>query len=202
MKRNLTMLCCCHEVGHALFFVLRGASVRSITILAGLHMDLKSSQPVEYGGVTDWSGPERECTCGGHVRSLKGKEREVHGRDAYKIQLGPNCEACIQYIVKFVATLYAGNAATELLMSEIHDPRYRVTDDVVVAQLFHGLPELKRKKTGVINRAEALSREVVRRETKAIKALARTLAFTDGPLDGKVAEQVIRNNLIQKILLG
>ncbi len=201
-KRAHTMLCSCHEAGHALFFVLRGATIKWIAILAGLHMDIKSAEPISYGGMTDWSGPERECTCGGYVRALRGKERDAHGSDAYQIQFGPDCAACLQYAVEYIATLYAGNAATELLMPDLHDPRYRVTDDVVVAQFFHGLPGFKKQKADILGRAEILSREIVGRETKAIKALTKTLALTDGPLAGNAAEKVIRDNLVSNRLLG
>jgi hypothetical protein len=107
----------------------------------------------------------------------------------------------MHYAVTYLAANYAGAMATRTFMPTFHDPYGDHLDDQSIAQWFTSLPWLKPHQAELTERAKTLAATVVRREQKAITALAIVVAFTDGLVSGKQAEQVLRETLVRDSLL-
>jgi hypothetical protein len=75
-------------------------------------------------------------------------------------------------------------------------------DDLAVDRWFEDIPVLSPIKAKLIGRAQKLSLEIVRRESKALQMLMVVLAFTDGSVDGTEAERIIKESLVSRELAG
>ncbi len=196
---------CLHEAGHAVAHALRGDTLLSVHYWGEPRIDPELNLTVAQGGITIWRPRERECACGGFVRILGPDEflsrfGRRPGSFACHVLLPPDCAQCVHHAVTYLAAIYAGSAATEFFMPQHHDPNASVFDDQNVVRWFEDLPWLIPKKAELIDRAKISASRIVRRESKAITALAMMLAFTEGPVDGKEAERIIADNLVSESL--
>ncbi len=206
VKGERTSYVCLHEAGQALLHFLRGDTLVSVSSREDYQLDAEFSQPVEVGGAIRWRSPERKCACGGYTTPLEPEECIARYGDAdafaCRIQLGPRCADCAHYAVTYLAALYAGRAATEFLMPNYPDPGICAMDDLAVDRWFEDIPVLSPIKAKLIGRAQKLSLEIVRRESKALQMLMVVLAFTDGSVDGTEAERIIKESLVSRELAG
>jgi len=198
---------CLHEAGHALLHLLRGDILISVWYRDEPHIDSRLRKPVLAAGATEWRTPDRSCACGGFVRNVSGDrlmspEDRRMGRFRCLISLRPDCPECMRYAVTYLATIFAGAAATECYMPRFHSSDGSQCDDEALDRWFDDLPWLTPHRSDLIARARSLAAEVVRREQKAITALALLLAFEENPIDGHEAAQILRDNLVSESLVG
>lgn len=118
------------------------------------------------------------------------------------ISVNANCKKCTDWIVTYLASIYAGARATSVLVCAFHDKRDSEFDDAAVEDLFRQFPFHSTFKRKLVNRGKAMAIEVVTRERKAILELASKLGASGGRLTGSEAAEIIRRNLVSAELIG
>jgi len=198
---SLSRQCSCyHEAGHAVAWVVNGDSL----LLVVGHGDarLTSEQEALRNAVLVSHKDDhlafvnrllqRRRSAGETIR--KGKERSAC-EECKSTELSDACPACVKVLVDHLCCIFAGGAATALLLRDEH-VKSQMSDDL--AQINNALqkflPKDEPQRQELRSRAEQHADSLIRRETTAVRALADQL-LVDGVLNGPIAEQIIRRNL-------
>ena len=191
---------CCHEAGHALVRVLIGDTLIAIRCCPSVSGDENTCHAATGRGTTDFRFKERRCNyCGRSVCNLTSDECYLrHGCRSdlvSDISLDPDCPDCTKYLTEHLAAIAAGGVATEILMGvsdRPHDSQCDLEEFNCFLEKFGG-PSHRR--VAIKKQAMDLAFKLINRERRAVLALTDALVSTQGNLDGKEAEKVVRSNL-------
>jgi len=159
---------CYHEAGHAVAWVVIGDRLCRVDCRRSLR---SAGQTQRRGG----QGLSSCSQCGG-----------TEMRDA--------CPTCTRIVTNHLMGHLAGGAATSYLLREEHTVAQSKDDHDKVKRLLREFSDNEQIRQSVRSQAEQKAQDLVRREEKAISALAAVLMLR-GVVDGPEAEQIIKEHL-------
>ena len=163
MYKERLLYTCCHEAGHSVIRVLLGHDVLGVNAS-------------NCGGCVEYPSADWNCDCGG--RLLADDTNNVN------FNFNPQCANCSRFVALWLSAIYAGLAATQLVMPHRHE-------EVSAAHDYHAAAELSQSYCAhpeVWCRIESAGRQLacnlVKRERKAVEALTGALLKANGYLSG------------------
>jgi len=176
---------CCHECGHAVARFLNGDGLLSVSVAVSDTDQYAAGTPQERGAVV-YRSKQHECKCGAYVRNGSAENDS-------QFNLGRDCPQCEEWVINHVAALYAGGAATSLLMPESHRDLDSEFDNQAVKELLQGYAQTADKREMIENEAARRAKQIVMDERSTILALRDALVSNHGFLDGDDAAELIQN---------
>jgi hypothetical protein len=203
---------CYHEAGHSVAWVVNGDHLVIIKGYRNAPMGA-SQEKLYYGcifgkegdfssGFREGHGKERYaagttivqvadhlCICGGCIRCTS----------LYPVKAGfslnEDCSGCMKLFANHLACSFAGGAATECLLSNEHIDGRSKDDHAAAKDLLERVIGREQIRENVCWEAKQEAYAIVRREAKAVEALASAL-LECGVLNGPDAEKIVRENLL------
>jgi len=182
---------CCHEAGHAVSGVINEDELLLVVGYAGAAMTDAQREVyerwlprTEVRAATLSARRQHKCGCGGNVQCDVLSKRRFHWGN-------PDCQSCLEFVIREVATVRAGGTAVRLLMPEEHNPFRSKGDGRDENTFLADLTEKQRVDGG--RQTKILAEKWMREESEAVLALAGVLE--ERVLGGPEAERIVKQSL-------
>lgn len=189
---------CYHEAGHAVGWVANGDRLLLVVgYKEALAQMTPEQQEICFGNMTDieMANACHKYRGSAGLTKREGRRDLAQCGECGQSELSDSCSGCRNLMTNHVACHLAGGAATANYLSEQHSESQSADDLKQVKELLAGFSQDENCRRRLCNDAESRASVLVRRETKAIKALAAAL-LRRGVLNGPEAEKIVRENLL------
>jgi hypothetical protein len=130
---------------------------------------------------------EWNCECG--VGTARNRSNPIESE--YCVDL--DCAGCREFVISFLACIYAGRMATRLLMPDAHSDADMGFDIAAAARIVEGLEPKGQQGETIVRQSIMRAQDWIQQEPRAVWALAKALARA-AVLDGEEAERIINAN--------
>lgn len=178
---------CYHEAGHAVAWVVNGDELLLVIGCGDVTLTPDQQAIWEANRRLQWGRSAGETM-------RKGRSC-AYCKQCGRTELSESCRACVKVIVNHLTCIFAGGAATALLLQSEHAKGQMANDldqiQDLVEKFAPGNAALQKL---LCELAQRQANNLVRREAKTVYEVADEL-FVHGVLDGPVAERIIRRSL-------
>ena len=188
---------CLHEAGHAVAWVANGYSLRLVVghSAALLSPDKQSVWDEPLGDPNNLPVyltrlHKRARSGGGTVAETKKVPFLEHCKSGFN----ESCPTCKALLASYLCCMFAGGAATSILLSTEHSAWQTSDDREQVRGMLQKAFTDEQQRAIVRVEAEQQASTLIRRESNAVRVLAKEL-LDHGALCGCEAEQIIREHL-------
>ncbi len=189
---------CHHEAGHAVAWVANGYSLRLVVghSAEGLSPEKRSVWDQALGDPSNYpayatQGIRRARSGGGGTLT---ETKNVPFLEHCKGGFNESCPTCRTLLTSYLSCMFAGGAATFILLPTEHTTSQTRDDREQILGMLRKAFTDEQQRTIVHDEAEGQAYALIKRESNAIRALAKGL-LDRGALCGCEAEQVIREHL-------
>lgn len=189
---------CCHEAGHAVAWVANGDRLLLVVGYREAFAEMTpQQQEICFGGMTDVdiANACHKYRGAGGLTMREGRRDLTQCGECGRSELSDGCSGCRNLMTNHIACHLAGGAATVCYLGEQHSESQSADDLKQVKERLAGFSRNEDCRRKLRNDAESRAAVLVRRETKAIKAIAAVL-LRHGVLDGPEAEKIVKESLL------